>query len=170
MKSDVSVARLLSELEKKVDLHRERQAFHAEQAATHEAQRAHHEAELQRAVERFEALRAAVTAAGEVLATPSDESPQEVPPPSPEPDEIPQGKGAVFAKLVDRIVARKAPGEVFGATEITHLLNGHYSARLGRRVDSRTVSQKLRRMALDHRLVRVREGKSFYEALYRRRG
>lgn len=169
MESDVSVARLLSELEKKVEMHRERQAFHAEQAAAHEAQRALHEAELQRAVERFEALRAAVTAAGEVLTPPPGEAPREAPPPS-EPDDIPPGKGAVFARLVDRIVARKEPGEVFGATEITHLLNGHYSARLGRRVDSRTVAQKLRRMALDHRLVRVREGKSFYEALYRRRG
>lgn len=170
MESNVSVARLLSELEKKVALHRERQAFHAEQAATHEAQRALHETELQRALERFEALRAAVTAADEVLAPSPGEAPREAPPPPPEPDEIPQGKGAVFAKLVDRIVARKEPGEVFGATEITHLLNGHYAARLGRRVDSRTVAQKLRRMALNHRLVRVREGKSFYEALYRRRG
>jgi hypothetical protein len=170
MESNVSVARLLSELEKKVALHRERQAFHAEQAATHEAQRALHEAELQRALERFEALRAAVTAADEVLAPSPGDAPQEAPPSLPEPDEIPQGKGAIFAKLVDRIVARKAPGEVFGATEITHLLNGHYSTRLGRRADSRTVAQKLRRMALSHRLVRVREGKSFYEALYRRRG
>lgn len=169
MESDVSVARLLSELEKKVALHRERQAFHAEQAAMHEAQRALHEADLQKALERFEALRAAVTAAGEVLTPlPGEEVPQPVA--KPEPDELPQSRGDVFAKLVDRIVARKGPEEVFGATEITHLLNGHYAARLGRRADSRTVAQKLRRMALSHRLVRVREGKSFYEALYRRRG
>jgi hypothetical protein len=169
MESDVSVARLLAELEKKVALHRDRQAFHAEQAATHEAQQAFHAAELQRALEHFEALRAAVTGAGEVLAPlPGEEVPQPVA--KPEPDELPGSKGDVFAKLVDRIIARKKPKEVFGAKEITRELNQRYAERLGRRADSRTVAQKLRRMALSHRLVRTREGKSFHEALYRRRG
>lgn len=169
MESDVSVARLLAELEKKVALHRERQAFHAEQAVHHEAQQALHAAELQRALERFEALRAAVTGAGEVLAPlPGEEVPQPVA--KPEPDELPKSKGDVFAKLVDRIIARKKPDEVFGARDVTRELNQHYAERLGRRADARTVAQKLRRMALSHRLVRTREGKSFHEALYRRRG
>lgn len=169
MESDVSVARLLAELEKKVALHRDRQALHAEQAATHETQRAFHEAELRKTLERLEALRAAVTGAGEVLVPlPGEEVPQPVA--KPEPDELPRSRGDVFAKLVDRIVARKKPEEVFGATDITRELNQRYAERLGRRADSRTVAQKLRRMALSHRLVRTREGKSFYEALYRRRG
>lgn len=169
MKSEVSVNRLLAELEKKVELHRERQAFHAEQAASHEAQRDLHEAELQKAVERFEALRAAVTAAGEVLAPlPGEEAPRPVA--KPEPDELPRSKGDVFAKLVDRLLARKKPDEVFTAKDVTRELNQRYAERLGRRADSRTVAQKLRRMALSHRLVRVREGKAFHEAQYRRRG
>ena len=169
MESDVSVARLLAELEKKVALHRERQAFHAEQAATHEAQRDLHEAELQKALERFEALRAAVTAAGEVLAPlPGEEVPRPVA--KPEPDELPRSKGDVFAKLVDRLVARKKPDEVFSAKDVTRELNQRYAERLGRRADARTVAQKLRRMAVSHRLVRVREGKAFHEAQYRRRG
>ena len=169
MESDVSVARLLAELEKKVALHRERQAFHAEQAATHEAQRDLHEAELQKALERFEALRAAVTAAGEVLAPlAGEEAPRPVA--KPEPDELPRSQGDVFAKLVDRLVARKKPDEVFSAKDVTRELNQRYAERLGRRADARTVAQKLRRMALSHRLVRIREGKAFHEAQYRRRG
>ncbi|MFY9823384.1 MAG: hypothetical protein WAM82_18525 [Thermoanaerobaculia bacterium] len=48
MSSELSVARVLANLEARIAVHREQQAFHAQQEAHHREQRTLHEAELEK--------------------------------------------------------------------------------------------------------------------------
>ena len=139
MSRELSVARILTELQARIKHHRGQEAFHAKQEAFHQEQRAHHAAELQTAQERFDAFLAAADAAGELVSRPRQEKAID--------DSIPAGKGAVLSKLVARVVAAKGPLERFGAKTVTREIMERYGARLGRRIDHRTVAAKLRRMA-----------------------
>ncbi|HYU31689.1 MAG TPA: hypothetical protein VEW48_05965 [Thermoanaerobaculia bacterium] len=160
MSRDLSFARILTELQGRIEHHRGREAFHAEQEAFHQQQRARHAAELQTARERFEAFLAAADAASELVARPREEKAVD--------DSIPAGKGAVLSKLVARLVGGKGPLERFGAKSLTREIEERYGARLGRKVDSRAVAAKLRRMAQAGKIHLAREGRSFHEALYTR--
>lgn len=158
MSRQLSVDRILTELRYRIEHHRSQEAFHAGQEAFHQKERARHAAELQTVLERFEAFQTAADSVGELVARPREERAVD--------DSIPAGKGAVLSKLVARIVARKGPIEPFGATEIAREIHERYGARLGRRIDVRTVAAKLRRMARNRLIHQLRAGRAFHEALY----
>jgi hypothetical protein len=158
MSRELPVASILKELQARIGHHQGREAFHAEQVAFHQQQRERHAAELQTARERFEAFQAAADAAGELVARPREEKAVD--------DSIPAGKGAVLSKLAARVVAAKGPLERFGAKDVTREIRERYGARLDRKIDSRTIAAKLRRMARAGKIHLVREGRALYEALY----
>ncbi|HYU34363.1 MAG TPA: hypothetical protein VEW48_19595 [Thermoanaerobaculia bacterium] len=160
MSRNLSVARILTELQARIEHHRGREAHHAEQEAFHLQQRAHHAAELQTARDRYEAFLAAADAASELVARPREKKAVD--------DSIPSGKRAVLSKLVARIVDGKGPLESFGAKSVTRELEERFGGRLGRKVDTRTVAAKLRRLAQAGKIHLAREGRSFHEALYTR--
>jgi hypothetical protein len=165
MSRELSVARILTELTDQIEHYRSREAFHAEQEIFHRQQKELHAADLQVALERFAAFEAAADAAGELVARARDKKQKERE--KGVDDSIPSGK-QVLSKLVDRIVFVKDMEESFGATGITREIQERYGARLKRKIDVRSVGAKLRRMARIRQIHRIREGRSFHEALYRR--
>jgi hypothetical protein len=156
----LSVARILGELEARIDHHRRQEAHHAQQEALHQEQKARHAAELAFALERYDTFRAAADAAGELVARPREKTAVD--------DSIPSGKWAVLSRLVARIVATKGPIESFGANQITREIEERWGDRLKRRVDPRSVAAKLRRMARTGHIHQLRAGRAFHEALYSR--
>jgi len=160
MSRQLSVARILGELEERIEHHRSQEAFHAAQVAFHQEQQARHAAELAVARERHQTFQAAADSAGELVARP-----REVPAVD---DSMPGGKWAVLSTLVARIVATKGPIEPFGATAITEEIDERWGSRLKRRVDPRSVAAKLRRMARIGLIHQLREGRSHHESLYSR--
>jgi len=158
MSRQLSVARILGQLEDRIRHHQRQEAFHEQQEAFHQKQKARHTAELALARERYETFRAAADSAGELVARPLEEPPVD--------DSIPSGKWAVLSRLVDRVVAAKGPVEPFGANGITREIEERWGDRLKRRVDPRTVAAKLRRMAQTGRIHQLREGRAFHESLY----
>jgi hypothetical protein len=156
----LSVARILWELEARIEHHRSQEAHHAQQEAFHQQQKARHAAELAFALERYETFRAAADSAGELVARPREEPAVD--------DSFPSGKWAVLSRLVARIVATKGPIEPFGANEITLEIEERWGDRFKRRVDPRSVAAKLRRMARTGHIHQLRAGRAFHEALYSR--
>lgn len=165
MGKSLSVKQVLAQLEAKVALHREQQSFHERQEELHREQKALHAAELGKAVESYEAFRAASAGLGELL-----EADETAPPPqTPTDEELDLRSMSTLSPLIARIVEGKNPGEQFGATVVTKELHERWGTKLGRRVDSRTVSATLRRWKAAGKLKLVREGWSYAEALYTRR-
>jgi hypothetical protein len=161
MRQDMSVSRLLAELEARVEHHESREAHHAEREIFHREQRATHAADLQIARERLEAYRTAAEAAGELVAR------SQLPPPPPE-DDLPPGASVRISKLAARVVATKNPGETFGGASIAREINQRYGKRLRRPAQARTVATALRRMAAAGRIRQIEEGRAHHEALYAR--
>lgn len=160
MSREISVARMLSELEKRIAHHERLEAVHAQQEIHHREQRALHAAELETARERYAAFKAAADAADELMARARDKPAPEI--------ELPPGKPVVISRLVARMIAVKDPEEVFGATALAAEINQRFKGRLRRQVQHRTVGTILRRLARDRYLRVVREGRAVHEALYSR--
>ena len=158
MSRQLSIERVLAELQGRIEHHRRQAAFHAEQEAFHQKEKVHHTAELQTVLEHFETFQAAADAVGELVGRPREEKATD--------DAIPAGKGAVLSKLVERVVAAKGPIEAFGATGITREIQERFGARLGRKIDVRAVAAKLRRLARARQIHQLREGRAHHEALY----
>ena len=57
----------------------------------------------------------------------------------------------MLSKLVTRVVAAKRRLERFGAKDVTREIRERYGSRLDRKIDSRTIAAKLRRMARPER-------------------
>jgi hypothetical protein len=165
MSQELSVARILTELKEQIEHYRSQEAFHGEREVFHRQQKELYATDLQTALERFSTFEAAAAAAGE-LVTRARQARKEKEKVAVD-DAIPAGKN-VLSKLVERIVFGRDLEETFGATEITRELLERYGARLKRQVDVRSVAAKLRRMAWNRQIHRVREGRSFHESLYRR--
>lgn len=164
MRQDVSVLRLLNELEERVAHHERKEVYHAEQEVLHREKRAEHAAELQVARERLASFRAAAEAAGEYVAR------TEVRPGSPVlEDDLPPGEPVKISRLAARVIKKKAPGETFGGASITHEINQRYGKRLRRPARVRTVATVLRRMAAAGRIRQLEEGRAYHEGLYTRR-
>lgn len=164
MSRELSVARIVAELQEQVEHHRRQEAFHAEQEVVHREERARHATDLQVALERLATFEAAADAAGELVAralAKKQRKNENVD------DSIPPGKNNL-SKLVDRIVFAKDMEETFGATDVTGEIQKRYGARLKRKIAVRSVAAKLRRMARIRQIHRIREGRSFHESLYRR--
>ncbi len=165
MPRDVSVLRLLSELEERVAHHERKEAHHAEREVFHREQRAVHAAELQVARERLASFRAAAEAAGEYVAR------TEIRPAVPVlEDDLPPGEPVKISRLAARVIEKKASGETFGGASIAYEINQRYGKRLRRPARVRTVATVLRRMAAAGRIRQLEEGRAYHEGLYTRLG
>lgn len=166
MGSNLSFGQMIAQLETKSALHRERHAFHAEQEALHREQAALHLSVLEATVLRLDALKAAVEAAGDLL-----ESDKTLPPPPPAEPEMDIGQGGrkrTLSRMIARVLEGKAPDETFGARAVTREIQERWGAKLRRRPDPRSIAATLRRWAATGRIHQVREGRAYYESLYRK--
>lgn len=167
MGKGLSVTQMLAQLEAKIALHREQQAFHEKQEELHRQQKTQHAADLGKAIESYEAFRNATAGVGQVLEIGEPASPS---PTGPAPDEVLDlPSTGSLSPLIARIVQDKRPGETFGPAAVTQELNERWGTRLHGRVERGTVSATLRRWANAGRLKRVRDGWAHAESLYTRR-
>ena len=162
MSTSLSVAEILSTLEKRIEHHREQAAFHAEQEAHHREQSALHLAEMEKVSQHFEAFKATALPAADLARQAGASSPAVE-----EADDLRDfvGKKLHVSKLVMRTVER-LQDPTFGAARVAAEINQRYSDRLRRPVDNREVSTTLRRLRDSGRLRVVREGKAVHGALY----
>ena len=165
MTLNLSIGQMLAELETKVAHHRERKDFHAAQEALHREQTVLHETELDKALARLEAFRSAAEAAGELL-----DQARLAARPSPRPDLDPGDliRKRSLSRMVARVVEDLPPDQTFGARAVTREIQERWGAKLRRRPDPRSVAATLRRWAASGRIHQVREGRSYYEGLYRK--
>jgi hypothetical protein len=162
MSKNLSVAQILADLETQISYFEAQVPFHTRQEAVHRAERERCESELATLRERYEAFKAASTAAGEVVQRSRPGTP-------PREIEKADGRPTSTKNLIHRVVAAKAEGDTFGATAIAHEVNQRFSKRLRQPVNVRSVSVALSRLAAERVLKVVREGKAHQEALYSRR-
>ena len=156
MGSELSLSRILADLEARIALHREREAFHAGQEALHRKERAQHAEELATALQGYEALKAAVGTAAEITSRASAALPE----PEEEPPSI------VRSKLVAWVVSALPDGEVFGASRISDEVNRRFGESIRRPANPRMVSTALRRLAREGEIRLVKKGTPHHEALY----
>ena len=160
MSSNLSVAQMLAHLEAKIAHHKEQMEAHAKQEAVYAEKRALHEAEHRKAVERFEALQAASSAAGELLV---DVKPAVSRLAS---EEVKSGGWHWIAKLLERAIEAREPGEVFGAAALISEIHERWGSKLRHKIDPRSAQDTLRRWSMKGRLDVVRPGTSHQETLY----
>lgn len=160
MGTNLPVAEMLARLEKKIAHHKERGEAHARQEAAHAEQRAMHEEEHRKAVERFEALKSASAAAGELIAEIKPEPPPVLP------TKVARGGWHWIAELMELAIETKAPGEAFGATSLIEEIEERWGSQLRKEIDPRSAATTLRRWAAEGRLDVVRKGKAHHEGLY----
>lgn len=155
MDEKVPVESAMSDVEQEMELCARQEAFHAERLSFHQAQREVYAAEREKLRARLEELRA-VKESGEW--------------PKAEDVEIPRiYSGRVrLSRLVTLVVEGKSPDEEFGHSAVTREIEERFGAKLGEPVNPRVVSTKLLRMAEDGHLRIVREGRAYYETLFRR--
>lgn len=156
MGSELSLSRILADLEERIAFHREREAFHAGQEALHHKERTHHAEELAAALQGYEALKAAVGTATEITSRASAALP--------EPEEEPPSR--VRSKLVARVVSDLPEGEVFGASRIADEVNRRFGQSIRRPANPRMVSTALRRLAKEGGIRLAQKGTPHHEALY----
>ena len=156
MSSNLSVAETLAHLEAKIAHHKDQRELHAEQKERHDA-------EHRRAVERFEAFKAASAAVGELLV---DLRPSPPPPAPLPPEEVRIGGWRWVSKLMLRVMGGLAPGEVFGASRLIQEIETRWGSQLRRNIEPRSVSSTLRRWGAEGRIHLVRDGRSHHESLY----
>jgi len=156
--TDLSVAQILADLEAQIAQVGSQEAFHAEQEALHREQRAQSAADLLKLRERYEVFKTAAAAAAEVVTRAPAEAPVR------QEDEDARFQITSVSKLVARVAAEQSG--IFGPTAVAQEINRRFGRRLGRPVDSRTVSVTLRRLSAARRIHIVRDGRAFYEALY----
>ncbi|MEA2604589.1 MAG: hypothetical protein QOF89_5581 [Acidobacteriota bacterium] len=158
MSTNLSVAEILANLEKKLAFHREQEAFHIQQEAHHREQRGVHTAEIENVAQHLEAFKKVALPAAE-LATP--------PPAPPPPEETDLGPRPLLSKLITRVAVSWPPGgETMTPTSVAAEVNRRYPTKLKRRVDARLASVTLRRLRDSGQLHLVREGKAHHEAVY----
>ena len=171
MGSNVSIAEALAQLESKIAYHKEQEglhiaqeAHHAEREAFHAEQKGHHEVEHRKAVERYEAFKAASESIGGMLV--------DVKPPAPAPaplsEDVASGGWRWLSQLMSRAIEAKGPDEVFGASTLIAEIRRRWGAKLKHGIEPRSVSATLRRWAATGRIHLVRDGRSYYESLYTR--
>lgn len=178
MSANLPIAAVLDDLSRQIEHWQRQQELHAEQAEHHGRQQLFHQerrveaaAELEALRERLEAFRAAAEAAGEVVGRPTGDTPPAVAEAA-EPD-LPRERRTgrvVLSRLLAEVVQGKAPEETFTHASLAHEVQDRFGDSLRKRVDPRSVSSTLRRLAAQGRLHTVREGTSHIPAVYRRRG
>ena len=95
----------------------------------------------------------------------------DVKPASPPPltEDLDVGNWRWLSKLMSRVIERKAPDEVFGASSLIQEIQKHWGPKLRHRIQPRSVSATLRRWAANGQIRLVRDGRSYYESLYTKR-
>lgn len=159
MSTELSVAKVIANLEARLAFHREQEALHARQEEHHRDQRGVHAAEIEKIAQSLEAFRNTAATAVE-LARP-------VPPPPP-PDDVETGARTMVSRLIARVVESRPADEAFGASSVADEVNQRYAKRLERPVDTRAASVVLRRLRARRQIHQIRKGKAAHEALYRR--
>ncbi len=169
MSSQLSVAKVLANLEAQMALHKEREAFHAQQEVFHREQRALHAAGLETVTQHFEAFQAASGGAAEIAARVEAAS-QAAALQAEEPVEPwTRGKRPQPGPLVIRLIEGMPDGEVFGASRIAAEVNRRFSKALPRPLDTRLASAVLRRLVNSGWIRLVTAGFAHHEAMYTRR-
>ena len=174
MGSNLSIADTLARMEAKIahhktrhEHHAEQEAYHAGQQASHAEQKGVHEAEHRKAIERYEAFKAASVSVGEMLV---DLEPEPPPPPAPPPPEdVDTGGARWLSRLMIRVIERKSPDELFGASALIAEIQQRWGPKLRYRIQPRSVSATLRRWAGTGQIRLVRDGRSYHESLYTKR-
>jgi hypothetical protein len=160
MNPNLSVAQIVADLEAQIAHFQSQESFHAQQEVFHREQRELNAAELAKVRERYDAFKAAATAAGEVVHRASTVA------------AVRQSEAdanlriTTISKLIARVVEAKPEHETFGPTAVAQELNARFGKRLRRPLDGRAVSVTLRRMQAEGRIRLVQEGRAFHEALY----
>jgi hypothetical protein len=174
MGSNLSISDALARMEAKIahhnarhEHHAEQEAYHAGQQALHAEQKGVHEAEHRKAIERYETFKAASASVGEMLVE-VDVKPAA--PPSPPPlEDVDTGGARWLSRLMIRVIERKSPDEVFGASTLIKEIQQHWGPKLRYRIQPRSVSATLRRWAGTGQIRLVRDGRSYPESLYTKR-
>jgi hypothetical protein len=137
----------------------------------HREQRALHAAELARVEESLESFRAAAPTALELARERVGPVQESVPTPDPAALEILTASGRTpGSRRIRRVVANWDPEKPFGPTEVAGEVNRRYRGQIRKPIGTRAASDVLRRMHAEGKIVLVRPGKAFHEALYRRGG
>jgi hypothetical protein len=162
----LSLAEILDNLERRVAFLREQVAIHVREEEHHREQRTLLAAELETTTQHLEALKTVAVPAAELLKSAAPETAPEAPASSTVADDPDIGPNSRVGDLIARILASRPDAEPFGPTAITAEINRRFQARLGKAADVRNVSSALRRLQRAQRIHLVREGRSYYEALY----
>jgi hypothetical protein len=170
MSSRLSIEEMLSQLEKREAHHRSQEAFHAErevfhgqQQVHHREQRAVHAAELDKVRQNLATFRAAATSAADLV------GPVEPPAPPPAAPKLPPPGKKFGSGLLRLVIVSPELQEPFGPAAVATEANRRFRSHLRERVDPRTASDVLRRLAREGEIQLVRKGKAHREALYKRR-
>jgi hypothetical protein len=165
MSENLSIREILDRLTRRIAFHREQEAHHASQEEHHGQQKDHHAAELAKAETSLAAFEASATTALSFVANPDDELPR------PEDELLDLGPASrpKLGRMVAKVLERLDPEKPFSPTTLAQAVNQRFGGRLRRPVGGRQVSFVLRRMCQQGRLVAVRKGRPYLEALYRRR-
>ena len=162
MGSKLSIDETLAYLETQIAHHRTQHELHAKQEAFHAEQKGIHESELGKAVERFNLLKAASDALGDMVVDVKPAAPAPAPPPA----DVPTSGWRWLSRLMSLVLESKAPDEVFGASTIADEILERWGSKLKHGVDPRSVGSTLRRWAAEGEILQVREGRAYHEALY----
>jgi hypothetical protein len=172
MGTNLSIADAFAQMEAKIAHHKarhehhvEQEAFHVGQQALHAEQKGIHEAEHRKAIERYETFKAASASIGEMLV---DVKPAAPPAPPPVEDLDTDG-WRWLSRLLSRVIERKSPDEVFGASALIKEIQQRWGPKLRHRIQPRSVSATLRRWAGTGQIRLVRDGRSYSESLYTKR-
>ena len=161
MASTLSVAEILSRMEKQIAVHRDKQAFHAEQKVHHQNEEARHAAELERLSQHYATFKAAAADVETALPPPSS-------PVAKAPDDSDLGAKPKISRALGRVVDSWPAGSPFGAADVAGAVNRRFAGKLS--LAARDAASFLRRRSLDGTLELVREGRPFHETLYQKPG
>jgi hypothetical protein len=173
MRDDPPIGAVLADIEQQIEVCEEQRSFHAAQTSFHAERQAFHQGQQEAFAAELEKLRRqreTFRAVAEAVRERAGRRPPRTPAPRPlSPEEresffYPSG-GLRLTTLVRRLVEERAPGEVFGRTEIAQAL--HVALGGEPQPELRKVSMALLRLAEEGRLEMVRRGSYRNEALYR---
>jgi hypothetical protein len=156
--TDRSISELLASLEAQAAEHERQEAHHAEQEVFHRERRSAHAAELEQIRRHLEALRVAVATL--------DRADLSASVPEPDDEDLGPASRPRVAKMVEKVVESKRPGERFGCEALTAEVNRRFGDRLRQRIEEPQISVVLRRLAQKKRIELVRRGRPHQEALY----
>src|SRR5215218_1495703 len=133
MGTNLSIADALAQMEAKIAHHKarhehhvEQEALHAGQQALHAEQKGIHEAEHRKATERYETFKAASASIGEMLVDVKPAAPT-APPPA---EDVDTDDWRWLSRLMSRVIERKSPDEVFGASALIKEIQQRWGAKL----------------------------------------